>query len=81
MVIEHGEPADRDRKDFGKFPEPVVDPDLTVVWPFPEQERPPYATRDAVVPPRRRRINQMDTRNRHCGSPGAAQLIEAMHAI
>ena len=38
MIIHDREPADGDRKDLRKFLEPVLDPFLSVVGPFAEQE-------------------------------------------
>ena len=40
MVIQHREPTHRDREDFSKFLEPILDPSLAVVRSFPEQETP-----------------------------------------
>ena len=65
MVIHDREPADGHREDFRKFLEPIFDPVLAVVLPFPEQEGAPDTARDAVIPAGYGRIDQMGTSDRH----------------
>jgi hypothetical protein len=65
MIVQDRKPRDGHREDFRKFLEPMFDPALAVVHPFPEQEGSSHAARNAVVPPSHGRINQMGTRNRH----------------
>jgi len=65
MIVQDRKPRHGHREDFRKFFEPMLDPALAVVHPFPEQESPPHAARHTVIPAGYRRINQMGTRNRH----------------
>jgi len=52
MIIHNREPADCDREDARKFPQPIVDPELAVAGAFTvtEQESAADAADDAVVP-------------------------------
>jgi len=52
--------------DLSKFLQSVIDPYFTVVRPLAEQERPPHAASDAVVPASEGRVNQVRTCNRLC---------------
>ena len=65
MIVQDRKARDGHREDFSKFHEPMFDPACPVVHPFPEQEGPPHAARQSVIPAGHGRINQMGARNRH----------------
>ena len=65
MIVQDRKPGDGHREDFGKFLEPMFDPDFTVEPPHPEQECPSHAPAHAVIPAGHKNINQMRMRDSH----------------